>query len=179
MTVSLLADWDNFYVIVGSAAAGLTGLTFVVISLAAGANRVNAVGLRAFVTPTIVHFGTVLGLSAFLSVPHQTLLSLRIGLGIVGGAGLVYLSTIAASISAVRTVYVPVREDWLWNVVMPALVYAALLVLALLPGGGAPVGLHVVAGMALLLLFIGIRNAWDVAVWHSTTKPSGDSQDAP
>jgi hypothetical protein len=179
MTASLLADWDNFYVIVGSAAAGLTGLTFVVISLAADSKGVNAVGLRGFVTPTIVHFGTVLALSAFLSVPHQTLLSLRIGLGIVGASGLVYLATIAATISAVRTVYVPVREDWLWNVVMPALVYASLFVLAVLPGGGAPVGLYVVAGMTVLLLFIGIHNAWDVAVWHSTNKQSGGGQDAP
>jgi len=31
MPKSPLAEWDNFYVIVGSAAAGLTGLTFVVM----------------------------------------------------------------------------------------------------------------------------------------------------
>jgi hypothetical protein len=36
MDSSPLAGWDNFYVIAGSSAAGLTGLTFIVISLAAG-----------------------------------------------------------------------------------------------------------------------------------------------
>ena len=32
-----LPTWQNFYVIIGSAAAALTGLTFVVITLIAGA----------------------------------------------------------------------------------------------------------------------------------------------
>jgi hypothetical protein len=61
MDASPLAGWDNFYVIVGSAAAGLTGLTFVVIALIRDARNVRPTGLRAFVTPTIVHFGGVLG----------------------------------------------------------------------------------------------------------------------
>ena len=30
---AMLTDWSNFYVVTGSAAAGLTGLTFVVIVL--------------------------------------------------------------------------------------------------------------------------------------------------
>jgi hypothetical protein len=90
MPVSLLADWGNFYVITGSAAAALTGLTFVVIALAAGAIRVSTTGLRAFITPTIVHFGTVLALAAFLSVPHQSLVSLSLGFGAVGVGGVIY-----------------------------------------------------------------------------------------
>ena len=71
MTTSLLAEWDNFYVITGSSAAGLTGLTFVVIALAADANRVNFRGLKAYVTPIIFHFGTVLALAAYLSMPQR------------------------------------------------------------------------------------------------------------
>ena len=38
MATSLLAEWDNFYVIAGSSAGGLTGLTFVVIALASDAD---------------------------------------------------------------------------------------------------------------------------------------------
>jgi hypothetical protein len=55
-TLSPLGAWESFYVIVGSSAAALTGLQFVVIVLGA---EVNALGLpttRAFGTPTIVHF---------------------------------------------------------------------------------------------------------------------------
>ena len=60
----MLEGWDNYYVIVGSAAAGLTGLTFVVIALAADAHRVRLAGLRAFTTPIVIHFGSVLLISA-------------------------------------------------------------------------------------------------------------------
>jgi hypothetical protein len=33
MDASLLAGWENFYVITGSSAGGLTGITFVIIAL--------------------------------------------------------------------------------------------------------------------------------------------------
>jgi hypothetical protein len=65
MDASMLAGWENFYVIIGSAAAGLTGITFVVIALIRDVQRVRPTGLRAFVTPTIVHFGGVLALARF------------------------------------------------------------------------------------------------------------------
>jgi hypothetical protein len=69
--MSELAKWDNFYLIVGSAAAGaLIGLQFVVVTLIAErpARRVAEAG-AAFATPTIVHFATALLLSAVLMVP--------------------------------------------------------------------------------------------------------------
>ena len=57
--------WHDFYVITGSAAAGLTGLMFVVVSLSPGTvvDR-TAIGVRAFVTPTVVYFTTVLVVAA-------------------------------------------------------------------------------------------------------------------
>src|ERR1700692_1852237 len=95
---SPLSGWDNFYVIAGSSAAGLTGLTFIVITLAAQARRVNPNGLRIFITPTIVHFAAVLGWAAFLSMPRQSVLSLSLSFGAGGILGLAYIGTIAASI---------------------------------------------------------------------------------
>jgi hypothetical protein len=58
-------------VIVGSAAGALIGLQFVVVTLLVAerpARRVAEAG-AAFATPTIVHFGTALLLSAVLMVP--------------------------------------------------------------------------------------------------------------
>ena len=52
-----LEGWHDFYVIVGSAAAGLTGLMFVVVSL--GPKVISgrgSAGVRGFVTPTVVFF---------------------------------------------------------------------------------------------------------------------------
>ena len=80
--VTPLEGWENFYVIVGSSAGGLTGLTFVVIALVGDANRIRPTGIGAFVTPTIVHFGGVLALAAFMTMPHQGVLTLSVGLGL-------------------------------------------------------------------------------------------------
>jgi cytochrome bd-type quinol oxidase subunit 2 len=170
MTDSLVAGWDNFYVITGSSAGGLTGLTFVVIALASDAKRANFRGLRAYVTPIIVHFGAVLALSAYLSMPHQGALSLSLALGVLGVAGLAYVAFIAANIGRISTEYVPVREDWIWNAILPALVYGILLAAAFLIWRRPEPCMYAIAAASLLLMFIGIHNAWDIAVWNTTRK---------
>lgn len=167
---TLLAGWENFYVITGSSAGGLTGLTFVVIALAADTRRLNMRGLSAYLTPTIVHFGTVLALAAYLSMPHPVLLSLSLAFGAAGLAGLVYVAFIGATIGRVSSDYIPVQEDWIWHVVLPAIAYGVLLAAACMIWSRLNVSLYGVAAASLLLLFIGIHNAWDIAVWHIVRK---------
>jgi len=176
MDASLLAGWDNFYVIIGSSAGGLTGLTFVVIALIREtAQGVRPTGLGAFVTPMIVHFCGVLALAAFMSMPHQTPATLSVGLALGGLAGVVYGAFVGAdmaNISRGETRYIPVREDWIWNVILPTLAYAGLMVMAALIWDRrlAVQALYCVAVLALGLLFIGIRNAWDLVVWISVNE---------
>src|SRR6185503_20944824 len=83
----LLSDWQNFYMIMGTAAATLTGLMFVVTTLIAGIDAhlsiLNA-AVSAFNTPVVVHFCVVLLLSGILSAPWQTFSSLGLLLGLVG-----------------------------------------------------------------------------------------------
>jgi hypothetical protein len=163
----VLAGWDNYLVIVGSAAAALTGLTFIVITLSAQNGLVNPVGLRTFITPTIVHFSAVLGLAALLSMPHHTPMSLIATLAVAAGSGLVYIGAVAFSLSRMTEIYVPVREDWLWNVVLPASAYAMLAVGAWFAAVLTHASMPTAAVALLLLLLIGIHNAWDIAVWSS------------
>jgi hypothetical protein len=170
MTPSLLAGWDNFYVIAGSSAGGLTGLTFVVIALAADTKQVSPRGLRVYVTPTIVHFGVVLALAAYLSMPHQRLWSLSLGFGAAGIFGLLYVGFIAANIGRISATYIPVIEDWLWNVILPAMVYGTLLAVAFLIRRRLEECLYAAAAASVLLMFIGIHNAWDIAAWNSIRK---------
>jgi hypothetical protein len=165
-----LRGWDNFYVIVGSAAAGLTGLTFVVIALVSESRRVNEIGLKTFITPTVVHFASVLALSAFLCVPRQTLLSVGIGLGIVGLGGVIYSVAIAANMRHKMSDYVPVLEDWIWHALLPALAYAALCALAWLMQSRPELAEYGIGGAAVALLFIGIHNSWDIAIYTSLRK---------
>jgi hypothetical protein len=173
-----LESWANFYVIVGSSAGGLTGLTFVVITLIADAGNVRLPGLRAFITPTVVHFCSVLGLAALLNVPGQTHLSMGLCLGGGGLLGVIYSIGTALKINSSRPDYVPVASDWLWNVVLPTLSYLGLLAAGLLSLSHAAIALDVTGGVSLLLLFIGIHNAWDIAVWFTAERPAKQKQAA-
>jgi hypothetical protein len=179
MDATPLAGWDNFYVIVGSAAGGLTGLTFVVIALVRDASRVNSVGLRAFVSPTMVHFGGVLALAAYMSMPHQHIATLSAGLLLGGIAGVSYgVRTAVLLRRSLRGGYTPVREDWVWNVIVPSVSYAGIACLGILIWHRAEQSLFAVAALALLLLFTGIRNAWDIAVWMTTQKGAESARPA-
>jgi hypothetical protein len=164
-----LSEWETFYVITGSSGAALTGLMFVVITLAAerfkDPRRVKpSEEMNAFSTPTVVHFGVVLLVASIMTVPHVNRLSLGIGLLLCAAVGLIY------NISSMRRMrrlklYTAVTEDWIWHVILPFVAYVSLLtgVTLLWVENGA--ALHVVAGFVLLLLFIGIHNAWDVALY--------------
>lgn len=183
MDATPLAGWDNFYVILGSSAGGLTGLTFVVIALLRESGQaVRPTGVGAFVTPTIVHFCGVLALAAFMSMPHQSGRTLSAGLALGGLAGVAYGCLVGVNMYRIgvgATRYAPVREDWIWNVIVPTLGYAALVVMAaLIRERLMREALYGVAVLALALLFIGIRNAWDLVVWISVNKAQDASEPA-
>src|SRR6185369_16402287 len=80
----LLSNWQNFYMIMGTAAATLTGLMFVVTTLIAGldthATTLNA-AVSAFNTPIVMHFCSVLVLAGIFSAPWQSLSSVSLLLG--------------------------------------------------------------------------------------------------
>jgi hypothetical protein len=164
----LLHEWDNFYVIVGSSAAALTGLQFVVIALGADtATPRDASALEAFGTPTIVHFCCVLTIAALVSVPGQTPFTLGSLFTFLGIAGVIY--TIRTAHRAKRqSGYEPVFEDWLWHVGFPFGSYTLLLITGASSFRYPAGALYFVAAVALSLLFIGIHNAWDSAVYIST-----------
>jgi hypothetical protein len=162
--VSLLAGWESFYVITGAAAAALTGLQFVVITLGAQMNRGNAEANRAFGTPTIVHFCAVLFIAGILTAPWPSLLGVAFILGLCGVAALLYAAVILRIVRR-QTAYKPVMEDWVWHFTLPPLAYAILLIAAIIMQSNPTVSLFVVAGTVLLLLFVGIHNAWDAATF--------------
>ncbi len=174
-----LHGWENVYVIVGSSAAALTGLTFIVITISADAantdDRIRSPaarlrGLHAFITPIAVHFCAALWVSVLMSVPGQTVFSLAICLGGTGLAGLWYCATVIRWLLRATATYKPFLEDWIWNAVLPTLAYLSLLVTALLLHRLPLLSLYVVAATSVLLLFVGIHNAWDIVAWITTER---------
>jgi hypothetical protein len=82
-----LAEWETFYLLVGSAAAVMTGLMFVVIALGAEGGPGGAAVYRAFGTPNLVHFCAVLLIIALHTMPRHTVSSLGLCMGAVGASG--------------------------------------------------------------------------------------------
>lgn len=162
---SPLAAWQTFFFLVGSSAAGLTGLQFVVMTLIAESKRrATTREIETFTTPVIVHFGGVLLVSAILSAPWQGLSRVSIALGACGLAGLNYILIIIKRARRLKT-YHAVGEDWRWHVVLPSIAYTLLLLSAVYLRSQAHRSLFVVGAALLLLLFIGIHNAWDIVTY--------------
>jgi len=164
--MSTMAGWENFYVIVGSSAGALIGLQFVVITLIAERPALRmAEASAAFATPSVVHFGVVLLLSTLASVPWKGIGIVGVLWGFVGLVGVVY-SVIVAGRMRVQAAYKPVFEDWLFHNLLPLVAYTALAVSAFMASAHTSEILFGVGAVALLLLFIGIHNAWDAVTYH-------------
>ena len=160
-----LAAWSSFYVTIGASAASLTGLTFVVITLITSMERMPAAeGLAVFSTPTVLHFGTALLIAAILSAPWHSAVTVAIFLAIVGACGLVYIISIMYRTRRLR-VYDPDLSDWIWYTIVPFIAYAAILAGGLMFVPLPVKALFIVGGAALLLIFVGIRNSWDVVTF--------------
>jgi len=160
-----LIGWQNFYVIVGSSAGALIGLQFVVITLIDRVSQPAAEAGAAFATPSVVHFGAVLLLSAIVSIPWNGITSAAVLWCVEGICGFAYASVVTRRMR-VQTAYRPVFEDWLFHALLPLTAYSLLALSAFFAGSHASEALLGVGATALLLLFIGIHNAWDAATYH-------------
>lgn len=175
--MSPLSAWENFYVIVGSSAGALTGLTFVAITLIGEAQRPGASGsVPAFTTPTVVQFGVVLLLASLLSAPWPFLSQLGLLLLVVGLGLLVYAIIITWRMRH-QDIYTPVLEDWLWYVSVPLVAYSGLVVAALLLASHPAGTLFGIAGVMLLLLFNALHNAWDLVTYIAIQRGQSQQND--
>jgi len=161
---AMIEGWHEFYLLVGTSAAALTGLMFVVISVSPEtiAERPKA-GVRAFVTPTMVFFATALAISAFMLVPHIAPPALALLLAATGAGGLAYLVWVRGhhfwregKLDA---------EDWVFFIGLPFLSYALLVAAAIAIWRSGALGTPMLAFVTLLLLVVAIHNAWDLVIW--------------
>src|ERR1051326_1671880 len=175
--MTALARWQNFYVIVGSSAGALIGLQFVVLSLIAGrpTGRADAGAGHAFATPTIVHFGAVLGLSGILSAPWDGIAPCRGLWGLRRLLGVGY-AVIVTRRMRLQAAYKPEFEDWLFHVLLPFAAYATLAVSAYATRSHPRGALFATGASAFLLLFVGIHNAWDAVTYHVFVKSRDDDR---
>jgi hypothetical protein len=165
--MTVFAGWENFYVIVGSSAGALIGLQFVVMSLFAARPlpRGAAQAGGAFATPSVVHFGVVLLLAAIVSAPWDEITFVAVLWGFVGLCGVVYVIVVGRRMRR-QDAYRPVFEDWLFHVLLPLAAYTVLALSAFAALYSARPALFLVGAASLVLLVIGIHNAWDAITYQ-------------
>ncbi|HYM18486.1 MAG TPA: hypothetical protein VEU06_07985 [Micropepsaceae bacterium] len=169
----MFLDWDNFYLLVGGAAGALIGLMFVVATLTSEMNIESkrlVQGSRIYITPIVFHFGVVFVVSAMTAVPELSSVAVAVVLAFLSASGLFY--------SAWTTIRLfhwkdppPDLSDKVFYGIVPVIVYLALAVTAgavWIAPANAP---YPVGAIMLVLLLIGIRNAWDLATFFSQEAP--------
>ena len=164
----MLKDWETFYFMIGSAGAGLIGLLFVVVTLTAGFDRSQTFrGTRLFLTPTAVDFAVILTVSAVAIAPGLPTQAAAVLFALIALAGLGF--AVRSSIGIWRPPPPGIEAShwtdfWMYGVV-PAAIYAAILASDIVLWFEEPLAPFAIAALLLILLLIGIRNAWDLVTW--------------
>jgi hypothetical protein len=168
----MLHEWHDFYLLVGTASATLVGLMFVSASIGANYyNESHAGAMKAFVTPTVVHFTSVLLICVLFIVPYHNWTSLAVLLGAGGLVGLAYSGVILVAL-LVRRNYKVDLSDRLFYAFIPVVGYALVVASAVLLIMHSPAGPDVMAVALAVLLLAGIRNAWDMTIWMMLRSPT-------
>lgn len=172
---ALLGAWSTFFVMLGSSSAALTGLMFVVIGIVTSGVRAQSShdGISVFSTPTVVHLCAVLLISAIFLAPWRALTMPAVLTALAGGAGIAYMLLLAYRTRKFDR-YRADAEDWAWYNVLPFVAYGALCAGGLLALSNPARATFTIAGAAVLLVFIAIRNAWDIVTYIATGQMNSD-----
>jgi hypothetical protein len=160
----MIAPWHEFYALLGTAAAALIALLFVAVSISTSVLTPDPESRRntsTYLSPVVFHYANLLFLSLIALIPTQTSESFALVIGVAGAASVIYSIVIAVR---VHRNSISDLADRLCYGAIPALCYAMGPVATLLLFEEKPAGLDVLAGAALSLLVINIRNAWDLMI---------------
>jgi len=160
----MLTPWHEFYILLGTASAALVALLFVAVSVATSLLTPDAESRRntaTYMSPVVFHYANLLFLSLVALVPTQTWQSFSVVIGVASIGNVIYSVIVAVRVHRSSFSDLADRLDY---GAIPVLCYAAGFVVAPLAWRENPAGLDILAGAALLLLVINIRNAWDLMI---------------
>ena len=160
----MLAQWHEFYALLGTAAAALIALLFVAVSISTSVLTPDPESRRntsTYMSPVVFHYANLLFLSLIALIPTESRESFALAIGVPGAGSAIYSIVIALR---VHRSSMSDLADRLCYGAIPALCYAMGPVAALFLLEEKPAGLNLLAGAALLLLVINIRNAWDLMI---------------
>ncbi|MBI3677782.1 MAG: hypothetical protein HY243_14330 [Proteobacteria bacterium] len=159
----MFRGWEEFYVLVGSAAGALIGLMFVVATLTAGRDPTQVSrGARVYITPIIFHFAVVLVVGAISEIPDIPFAVVGMILALIAVTGLSYALLAAKRLFEPGWALPPDVSDKCFYGFFPAIAYLALAGAAAAVWLAPHAAVYAIGATMLVLLLIGIRNAWDL-----------------
>lgn len=170
--------WENFFLLLGTAAGGLIGLLFVVSTLTAGAQSGRAErGTRLFMTPCVFHFAVIMTIAAVAMVPRWEYQAVGAVLTISSLVGLVYMAHVCVQLR--KDGATEHWSDFWYYGAAPFVCYLGLAAIAIGVWFQIPIAPSLVGGLLLILLLLGIRNAWDLVTWIAPRIDEIKEEDAP
>lgn len=166
----MFTPWQTFFQLIGSSAAALIGLLFIVATFTTRREGEDvAVGVRLFLTPTVFHLSMVLVMSAVALAPP---LLPRSAVILVGALGSVIYSG-AVALRLLRFDGVAHWSDVWFYGFAPAALSLGLAASAGVAWSGDGRGVTGLAVLLLGLLGAAIRNGWDLVTWLAPRRQSG------
>jgi hypothetical protein len=158
--------WETFYLLIGTSAAALVGIMFVVTTLTAdvAVEDINR-GTVIYQTPTVFHLGVVVAVSAFASMPEHLLLAIAALLLAAAVTGLAYSAVTIRRMYERYEFYTATALDKLLFGFLPAVSYLLLGAGAIAIWSSPEIAAEAIGAATLLLLLTAIRNSWDMATF--------------
>jgi hypothetical protein len=169
----ILEHWNEFYLLIGTAAAALVALLFVAASIGAGLITRSPHGpTRTYMSPIAFHFTSALFVSAAALVPSHTRLTLGALVGLNAVAGAIYAAFV------LRRLFIDniadIADRFCYGII-PLCAYAAGLAAAYLIFHGSAHAPEFLAATVLVLLIVNIRNAWDLMLSLSRRRAGAEA----
>ncbi len=169
--MSELPEWSDFLVVTAGSGAAILGASFIVATLPRSLED-RRVGIHGFISPTVMHLGSLIAASAILAMPGLGRLGVLLTMGGMAVVGMAYAAIAMGRIWARRLDL----DDRFWYALGPIAAYAAL-------GSGAVLiwlrhiaGPDMVMGSLVALLVLGMRNAWDMASFFIMRDPAASPE---
>lgn len=170
----MFEGWENFFLMVGGAAAVLIGLIYVVISLMHDRPRSSVLaGSRLYMGPIVLGVSFVLILSAAALTPGITSGWYAAIAGVVAlwglARGIMSIAGLSGLVGKEREVHW--TDTWFYGI-FPSLLYLAMGAVALAFWQGWSWAHYGLAAVLTAGLLLAIRNEWDLITWIA---PRADS----
>lgn len=162
----MLQDWHDYFFMIGSSAAALIGLMFVVVTLTAGRDRDEVErGKQLYTSPIVCHLAAVLVVSSAAIVPVARPGFLGLAAGAAAALGIII--GLRSALGIVRRPGAPdaMIFDMFWYGVAPALVYLGLGAAAYAFLTARSWGPGLLAADLMALLLVSIHAEWDLVTY--------------